>query len=129
MSNKRNNNHIKKVKKSRIVRTNNIHNNITNNTKIVKKIIKQLKVRMIDDPIEKSIKYYIESIGNISKKDNSYYMNNKEIRERLFLNYIRHNYCNYTQLVKKLDLFSVNEKEQFKNDINEIILKKYKGII
>jgi len=82
-----------------------------------KDIIKKLKIKMIEDPIEKSIKaYQKDHYGEIP-----YY--NYELIKRITLNFIRHNLTNYDIIVNDKSFINDN----FKSLVNEKIMKKYRS--
>ena len=94
--------------------------------KKLNKLIKQIKIEIIDSPEEKVLKSHIEW----NNMDDTYKMpSNIEDRKRIFLNGIRHSYSNYLVLVKRLKSINNCTKLKFKEKVNELIEKQYKDFI
>ncbi|WP_198263915.1 hypothetical protein [sulfur-oxidizing endosymbiont of Gigantopelta aegis] len=62
------------------------------------KLLKRIKIKVIDNPIEKALEYYYEA--NPDAQVISTYSNNFLLR--LALNHIRHNYSNYERIIQQI---------------------------
>jgi len=107
----------------------NINKTKSNREKELNKLIRKLKIKLIDNPIKNSIELYIKT-KNLNKEcDYDYFIKHKNFTQRVFLNNIRHNYSNYMELVTKVINMSEYERKQFKEKVNKEIIRKYKDLI
>jgi len=87
--------------------------------------IDKIKIKTITDPIDKALCFYNEEKNVRLKKQHQDHL----FLVRIALNFIRHNHSNYDRLLtcfKGNDLVNLN---QFKESVNEKILKKYNNFL
>ena len=85
------------------------------------KLLKRIKIKVIDHPIEKALEYYYKVNPNASM--DTPYSNNFLLR--VTLNYIRHNYSNYERVIQQMGSSLYNQIE-LKKYVNQAIIEKYK---
>ena len=84
------------------------------------KLLKRIKIKVIDDPVEKALAYYYRVNPDVqiaSSYSNSFLL-------RLTLNYIRHNYSNYERIIQQIGSTLYN-KIALKEHVNQAIIEKY----
>ncbi len=84
------------------------------------KLLKKIKIKMIDNPIEKAVEYY----NYLNPKAQVKVTYSKAFLLRLTLNHLRHDYSNYEQLIQQFGSLLYN-KYELKNQVNKIIVEKY----
>jgi len=93
----------------------------------IKKSLKNIIIKEIENPIESCIIEYANhhdcSLNTIARlrKD-------KDFMERIFVNKIRHDFTNYIQIINKMKKLSEKDMIEFKEKVNELILKKYEWV-
>ena len=102
--------------------------NSTRDRKIRKELSK-IRIKIINDPIKSSINWYIKENNCSSKHNYDYFIKNKQFAIRIFLNHIRHNHSNYIKLITRLKIMNSCEEIKFREEVNKIILRIYKGLI
>ena len=84
------------------------------------KLLKRIKIKVIDNPIEKALEYYCSV--NPGAQVAPTYSNNFLLR--LTLNHIRHNYSNYERIIQQIGSTLYN-KIELKEHVNQAIIEKY----
>ena len=84
------------------------------------KILKRIKIKVIDNPIAKALEYY----NKLNPDTHVTLSHSKVFLLRLTLNHIRHNYSNYEQLIQQIGTTLYN-KIELKQQVNQAIVAKY----
>ncbi len=95
---------------------------IVKEKKIMTKNLKKLKIKIVDNIFELSLKEYKE----YNKTNGSSCL---EFKKRIALNYIRHTLTNYIEIIKAFKNTTDYEKSNFKKLVNIEIKKKYLELV
>lgn len=96
------------------------YNAIKDEKEIHNAIIKKIKIKKIDNPIEKAINWY-----NNTNDANISYNDSPSFLVRIAINLIRHSYSNYDRLGTLVKGDKKINREHLKSDVNKKILRKY----
>ncbi len=109
-----------KWKKKKAIRANDFINLKNKEKHYSHKLLKRIKIKEIDDPIERALEHYYRVNPNAPVSE-SY---SRTFLLRLTLNYIRHNYSNYERVIQQIGSTLYN-KIELKEYVNNVIVKKY----
>ena len=111
---------MKKWRKNRVNKAINIESSDNRKNIYYHKILKRIKIKVIDKPIDTALEYYntLNPDAHVSLSDS------KDLLRRLTLNHIRHNYSNYEQLIQQIGTTLYN-KIELKQQVNQAIVEKY----
>ncbi|MCU7958571.1 MAG: hypothetical protein KZQ58_00945 [gamma proteobacterium symbiont of Bathyaustriella thionipta] len=86
----------------------------------MRKILKRIKIKVIENPVNKAIDYYRQQHPENQLQAGL----PKDFLMRLTLNYIRHNCSNYDQMIRQIGT-ALYYKLDLKQQVNKAIVKKY----